>query len=65
MTMLVEGLSMTGGQGTQAYIQRRHAHYKPEVLLTEDVLCTCVPGPGFGVIRVSEDCKDPWVIVSI
>jgi hypothetical protein len=59
MTILIEGLSMTKGPGTEAYLQRRHAHYKPEILLTEDVLCTRVPGPGLGVIRVSEDSKGP------
>ena len=56
--MLIEGLSMTKGPG-EAYLQRRHAHYKPEILLAEDVLCTRVPSPGLGVIRVSEDSKGP------
>jgi hypothetical protein len=51
---------MTTGPGAEAYLQRRHAHYKPEILLAEDVLCSRVPGPGLGVIRVSEDSKGPW-----
>jgi hypothetical protein len=59
ITILMEGLSMTGGQGAEAHSQRRHAHYKPEILLEEDVVCTCVPGTGLSVIRVSEDSKDP------
>jgi hypothetical protein len=60
MAILIEGLSMTTGPGAEAYLQRRHAHYKPEILLAEDVLCSRVPGPGLGVIRVSEDSKGPW-----
>jgi hypothetical protein len=59
MTILIEGLSMTKGPGAEAYLQRRHTHYKPEILLAEDVLCTCVPGPGLGVKRVPEDSKGP------
>lgn len=62
--MLIEGLSMTKGPGAEAYLQCRHSHYKPEVLLAEDVLCTRVPGPRLGAIRVSEDSKDPWVPIS-
>jgi hypothetical protein len=59
MTILIEELSMTRSPGVEAYLQRRHAHYKPEILLPDDVLCTRVPGPGVGVIRVSEDSKGP------
>lgn len=59
MTILIEGLSATKGPDAGAHLQRRHAHYKPEILLAEDVLCSRVPGPGLGVIRVSEDSKDP------
>ena len=50
---------MTKGPGAEVYLQRRHAHYKPEILLAEDVLCTRVPGPGLGIIRISEDSKGP------
>ena len=60
MTILIEGLSITKGPEAEAYLQRRHAHYKPEILLAEDVPCSRVPGPGLGVIRVSEDSKGPW-----
>jgi hypothetical protein len=59
IAILIEGLSMTKGPGAEAYLQRRHAHYKPEILLAEDVLCTHVPGPSLGAIRVSEDSKGP------
>jgi len=59
MTILIEGLSITKGPGAKAYLQRRHAHYKPEILLAEDVLCTRVPGPDLSVIRVSENSKGP------
>jgi hypothetical protein len=62
MTILIEGLGMTKGPGAETHLQRRHTHYKPEILLAEDVFCTRVPGPGFGVIRVSEDSKSPWVV---
>ena len=58
--MLVEGLSMTKDPDAEAYLQRRHAHYKPEILLAENVPCGRVPGLGLGVIRVSEDSKGPW-----
>jgi len=50
---------MTRGSGAEAYLQRRHAHYKPEILLAEDVLCPRVPGPDLGVIRVFKDGEDP------
>jgi hypothetical protein len=50
---------MTKSPGAEADLQGRHAHYKPEILLAEDVLCTCVPGPSLGAIRVSEDSKGP------
>jgi hypothetical protein len=59
MITLMERLSMRGGQGTEAYSQRRHAHCKPEILLAEDVLSAQVPGPGVGIVRVSEDGEDP------
>ena len=58
MTVLRGELSMTKGPGAKEYLQRRHAQYKPEILLAENV-CTRVPGPGLGVIRVSEDSKGP------
>jgi hypothetical protein len=58
MTILRGELSMTKSPGAEAYLQRRHAQYKPEILLAKDV-CTRVPGPGVGVIRVSEDSKGP------
>lgn len=64
MTILIAGLSVTRGSGAEAHLQRRHAHYKPEILLAEDVLCTRVPGPGLGAIRVSENSKDPWEPIS-
>jgi hypothetical protein len=57
--MLMERLSMAGGQGAESYSQRCHAHRKPEILLAEDVPSTQVPGPGLGVVRVSEDSKYP------
>lgn len=47
-TILIERLSTTEDPGTGAYVQCRHAHYKPEILLAEDVLCSSVPGPGLG-----------------
>jgi hypothetical protein len=59
MTILIEGLSMAKGPGDEAHLQRRHAHYKPKILLAEDVLCSRVPGPCLRVVRVSEDSKDP------
>jgi hypothetical protein len=66
MRTLMERLSTSGGLGAKAHSQRRHAHRKPEILLAEDVLSTQVPGPGVGIVRVSEDSKDPWgVAVSI
>lgn len=57
--MLMEKLSITGGQGAESYSQRCHAHRKPEILLAEDVPSTQVPGPGLGVVRVSEDSIYP------
>lgn len=60
MAILTEEMSMTKSPGAEAYLQRRHAHYKPEILLAENVQCTRVPGPGLGVIRVSEYSKGPW-----
>ena len=59
ITILVDGLSMTKAPGTEAYLQRRRAHYKPEILLAEDVLCSRLPGPCLRIVRVSEDNKDP------
>lgn len=57
--MLMERLSMAGGQGAEAYSQRRHAHCKPEILLAKDMSSAQVPSPGLGVVRISEYSKDP------
>jgi hypothetical protein len=59
MITLMERLSMVGGQGAENYSQRRHAHCKPEILLADNVLSTRVPSLGLGIVRVSEDSKEP------
>ena len=60
MIVLMEGVSTTRVPLPEAYSQRRHAHYKPEILLAEDVPYTQVPRPGFGVVQVFENGKGPW-----
>ena len=66
MIVLMEGVSTTRVPLPEAYSQRRHAHYKPEILLAEDVPYTQVPRPGFGVVQVFENGKGPWrVTISI
>jgi hypothetical protein len=60
MIVLMERVSMTRNQVTEAYSQRRHPNYKPEILLVEDVPYTQVPGLGFSVVQVFENGKGPW-----
>jgi hypothetical protein len=60
MIVLMERVSTTRNQLTEAYSQRCHPHYKPEILLAEDVPYTQVPGLGRGVVQVFENGKSPW-----
>jgi hypothetical protein len=59
MIVLIERMSTTRDQVTEAYSQRRHTHCKPEILLADDVLYAQVPGPGLGVVQVFENGKSP------
>ena len=66
MIVLMERVSTTRVPLPEAHSQRRHAYYKPEILLAEDVPYTQVPRPGVGVVQVFENGKGPWrVTISI
>jgi hypothetical protein len=60
MIVLTERVSTTQVPVPEAYLQRRHTYYKPEILLAEDVPYTQVPRPGLGVVQVFENGKSPW-----
>ncbi len=46
-------------ESSEFYIQRRHPHREPEVLLPKDVLPTQIPCPGVRIIRVTKYGEDP------
>ena len=46
------------GTGPKFYIQRRHPHRKPKVLLAEDVLPTQIPCLIVRIIRVTKNGED-------
>ena len=60
MIVLMERGSMTRDPVAEAYSQRRHTHYKAEILLADDVFYNQVPGPGIGVVQVFGNGKGPW-----
>jgi hypothetical protein len=51
--------AIEGKKAPKFYVQCRHTHHEPEVLLAEDVMRTQIPCPSVRIIQITKYGEDP------